>query len=212
MRSGFMQGTVYFGLGVFVVTLGLILPLDLPATDRPKSFSEMTDEKQLLIIDWLPLGSRFEDLRKHVPDAPEPEHEVGGVKRRRVLTGSSFEAVLLGQRAKFEMHYENGQLYSTFRRLKGIFDAATSDSIEAKVSRLYSARLGTPNISEAADCQYVTRTHSWCWNGGSAHVAVFGVEKSHRSIAGGFQVLCPDDQSPPLERYIPIPSDTTEFR
>jgi hypothetical protein len=170
-------------------------------SQKTRLFADMTDEEKLLLIDWLPFGTRFEDLRKWVPDAPEPSP--GATYKRRVLSNTSFKDSLLGQRAWFELGYENGRLYGAFWHLKGAFDAATSDSLHALVSQLYLKQFGASQTSEEADAEYVTRTRFWCWDGGSASVSLFGVEKPYRSIGGGFQIKCPNDPTPEPELYFP---------
>lgn len=174
-----------FGFAFSILTVGLLL--ESSAEKPPHDFATMTDEQKLLIIDWLPLGSRFEDLHERVPNAPDPISEGWRL---------TFKDSLFGQPATFEMNYKNERLYSAFWFSKALFDSAASDSLQAEVSRIYSKRFGSSNTFEGWDAEYAERTHSWCWNGGSAMVSLFGLEKPYRWIAGGFQIPCPHDPGP----------------
>jgi hypothetical protein len=183
---GGLRHTVRFTLTIFVLVL---FPASCAKKPRP-DFASMTDEEKLLIIDWLPLGSQFEDLRKCVPDASDPKP--GGPRE----TISSFRGSLFGQPATFEMNYENGQLSAANWFSKASFDSTTSDSIQSEVSRIYSNRFGSQSVFEGGDAEYAVRTHYWCWNGGSASVNLFGIERPRRSISGGFGIRCPQDPGP----------------
>jgi hypothetical protein len=145
-----------------------------------------TDEEKLLLINSVPLGIGYEDVKSRIPETGEMSIEAySEYMHRQGLARASVDMRVLDRDAKLEFNFENNNLYSYYYRVEGLDEGAAS-GLYGRLQAFYSERLGKPREEQQADGD--TRSRSSYWSAEKYHVVMTDTAlPGGRILSWGFQ-------------------------
>jgi hypothetical protein len=145
-----------------------------------------TDEEKLLLINSVPLGIGYEDVKSRIPETGEMSIEAySEYMHRQGLARASTDMRVLDRDAKLEFNFENNNLYSYYYRIDGLDEGAAS-SLYGRLQAFYSERLGKPREEQQAGGD--ARSRSSYWSAEKYHVVMTdSAQPGGHILSWGFQ-------------------------
>ncbi|HYP30087.1 MAG TPA: hypothetical protein VE262_25505 [Blastocatellia bacterium] len=145
-----------------------------------------SDEEKLLLIDLVPLGIGYEDVKSRIPETGEMNIEAySEYMQRQGLARASTELRVLDRDAKLDFNFENNNLYSYYYRIEGLDEAAASE-LYSRLQAFYSGRFGKPR--EELQAEGGARARSSYWSADKYHVAMTdSLHPGGHTLSWGFQ-------------------------
>ncbi|MFW5972902.1 MAG: hypothetical protein ACOCTG_02835 [Bacteroidota bacterium] len=143
------------------------------------------DEEKLLLIEDLPLGSNYEDVRALFP-AVGPEEPEQGLEDE-ALSRAFLPVSVLGNDATLEFNFRDTELYSYFYRIEPI-DCSDGAELYGELQNFYQERYGEPEVEQTRENVYTARSSFWRDAEERADVAMtLGQQVDECRLSWGFQ-------------------------
>lgn len=145
-----------------------------------------SDEQKLMLIDLVPLGIGYEDVKSRIPETGEMSIEAySEYMQRQGLARASTDLRVLDRDAKLDFNFENNNLYSYYYRIEGL-DEASASELYSRLREFYSGRFGKPR--EEQQSEGAARARSSYWSADKYHVAMTdSSQPGGHTLSWGFQ-------------------------
>ncbi|MBO8128532.1 MAG: hypothetical protein H0Z39_04940 [Peptococcaceae bacterium] len=127
----------------------------------PVLYTLRTDEEKLLLINYLPLGASYEEVKSLFPTVSElmPEGDLESLGKRG-LYEAFLNIHIFDREAKLEFNFKDNRLYSYYFRLDEL-DKTVSTELYQHLQEFYTTYFGKYTEEQQSEGGYHSLSSSW---------------------------------------------------
>lgn len=163
--------------------------LDTPEA-VPEPVDRLSDDEKLFLIEELPIGSTYSDVREVFPTVGPDEPT--GVGMTEKLSRAEVPVRVLEDRAVLEFNFDDGTLYSYYFRHDSL-SCSEAERMRDRLTEIFSNRFGESSHESEAEPGYAME--STYWNLGDRDVGLamtLGRQADACRLAWGYQIDHPE--------------------
>jgi hypothetical protein len=154
--------------------------------DEHQPRDRLSDDEKLMLIDRLPIGSSYDDVRDVFPSVG-PE-EPAGTGLTETLSTASVPVRVMEEDAVLELNFDDGVLYSYYFQVHDA-DCGEAEALRAELRQYYQARFGDSVYESEEEPGYTMESDFWHLPNHDAALAMtLGRQADVCRLAWGYQI------------------------
>lgn len=169
------------------------VPRDRTSTEADtsswRSVDELTDEQKLMLVEEIPLGSTYEEVRQQYPSVGPEEPEGQGATAH--LSQAHLPVEVMDRDALIEFNFDEQELYSFYYRIDSV-DCNEGEELYRELQSFYTDYYGDARQEEEPEDGYVATSSYWRMGEAQGGVALtLGRQDGICRLGWGFQRPAP---------------------
>jgi hypothetical protein len=146
----------------------------------------LSDDEKLMLIERLPIGSGYDDVRAIFPGVG-PE-EPAGMGLTETLSTATVPVQVMDESAVLELNFDDGVLYSYYFQITDM-DCSETEALRDELREYYQTRFGESTYESESEAGYAMESDYWPLPDHDAALAMtLGRQAEVCRLAWGYQI------------------------